>query len=206
MNDQTSSRKTGHDQQKSPGDMNPETGHEIASALMGFSVSDEMEEPGHFSLGEHLTGDCHMRILMALRRIMHFVDAYSRKLSIDYHITGPQLICLHTIVNDGPMTLSALGKRVSLSMSTVNGIIDRLELKNLVVRKRTDPDRRKVIVSATDAGVCLSREAPLPLQNKLVQAISDLPELEQVSIALSLERIVDMMEEKQHPDHSRHRD
>jgi DNA-binding MarR family transcriptional regulator len=87
-------------------------------------------------------------------------------------------------------------------MSTVNGIIDRLEAKKLVERKRTDPDRRKVLVSATDAGVMLSRNMPLPLQNGLVQAISELPELEQVSIALSLERIVDMMEEDQRPDSS----
>jgi DNA-binding MarR family transcriptional regulator len=143
-----------------------------------------------------------MRILMALRRIMHSVDTYSRKLSVDYHITVPQFICLHSIVQDGPMTLSALGTMVSLSMSTVNGIIDRLEAKKLVERKRTDPDRRKVLVSATDAGVMLSRNMPLPLQNGLVQAISELPELEQVSIALSLERIVDMMEEDQRPDSS----
>ncbi len=202
MDDKPTTVKKGCGVRNLPVDKNTEKDREIASALIGFSVSGS-EEPGHLSLGEHLTGDCHMRILMALRRIMHFVDAYSRKLSIDYHITGPQLICLHTIVYDGPMTLSSLGKRVSLSMSTVNGIIDRLELKNLVVRKRTDPDRRKVIVSATDEGVRLSREAPTPLQNKLVQSISDLPELEQVSIALSLERIADMMEEKDHPGRSR---
>lgn len=161
------------------------------------------EDPGSSPSREHPAGDCHMRVLIALRRIMHSVDTYSKKLSVDYHITVPQLICLHAIVRDGPITLSSLGKLVSLSMSTVNGIIDRLEAKKLVERKRTDPDRRKVLVSATDAGVMLSRNMPPLLQNRLVQAISELPELEQVSIALSLERIVDMMEENQHPDSSR---
>ena len=163
----------------------------------------ETEEPCRPACGEHAQESCHMRIVLALRRIMHFVDTHSRKLSMDYHITLPQLICLHTIVNDGPMTLSALGKLVSLSMSTVNGIIDRLEVKKLVERKRSDPDRRKVLITATHEGVALTVEVPLPLQNKLVQAISELPELERVSIALSLERIADMMEDKQHSECSR---
>ncbi len=191
MNRETPTREKGLNIQSS--DRDPEQ-------FPGTAGHPLKEDPGSTPSFEHPAGNCHMRILMALRRIMHSVDTYSRKLSVDYHITVPQLICLHTIVNDGPMTLSALGKLVSLSMSTVNGIIDRLEAKKLVERKRTDPDRRKVLVSATDAGVKLSRNTPLPLQNRLVQAVSELPELEQVSIALSLERIVDMMEENQHPD------
>lgn len=130
---------------------------------------------------------------------MHYVDTHSRKLSMDQHITLPQLICLHTIVHDGPMTLSALGKLVSLSTSTINGIVDRLEAKGLVERNRTDPDRRKVLVSSTEAGIALSHEVPLPFQDRLLKTISALPDLEQVSIALSLERIADMMETQQ-PD------
>lgn len=147
--------------------------------------------------GEPLAGravGCDLRILMALRRIMHYVDTHSRKLSMDQHITLPQLICLHTIVHDGPMTLSALGRLVSLSTSTINGIVDRLEAKGLVERNRSDPDRRKVLVSTTEAGTALAHEVPLPLQDRLLQAVSALPDLEQVSITLSLERIVDMME------------
>lgn len=137
-----------------------------------------------------------LRILMSLRRIMHFIDAYSRRLSTEHKITGPQLICLYSIVNAGPLTLSDLGKRVSLSMSTVNGIVDRLESKNLVVRERKDKDRRKVFITATRSGIQLTLNAPLPLHDRLSKEIADLPALEQVSIALSLEKIVNMMEEK----------
>jgi DNA-binding MarR family transcriptional regulator len=136
-----------------------------------------------------------LRILMALRHIMHFVDSYSRQLATEYKITGPQLICLYSIVKNGPLTLSELGKLVSLSMSTANGIVDRLEQKKLVQRERKDHDRRKVIITATDEGEKLSSEAPLPLQGRLIKAIRELPELEQVSIALSLERVLNMMKE-----------
>jgi len=94
------------------------------------------------------------------------------------------------------MTLSDLGRRVSLSVSTVNGIIDRLDYKGLVVRERKDRDRRKVLITATEDGKKLTSQAPLPLQDRLAQAIAQLPEQEQVSIALSFERVVEMMEVK----------
>ena len=79
MDDKPTTVKKGCSVRNLPVDKNTEKDREIASVLIGFSVSGS-EEPGHLSLGEHLTGDCHMRILMALRRIMNFVDAYSRKL------------------------------------------------------------------------------------------------------------------------------
>ena len=133
------------------------------------------------------------RILLSLRRIASAVDAYSRKLAAEHKITGPQLMCLHSIVKEGPLTLSKLSKRFSLSPSTVTGIIDRLESKGLVTRARTDPDRRKVLVTATDAGSALVSKAPSPLHDKLIAAIRGLPEAEQAAITISLERIVDMM-------------
>ncbi len=137
------------------------------------------------------------RILMSLRHIMHFVDSYSRQLATEYQITGPQLVCLYAIVKNGPLTLSELGKQVSLSMSTANGIIDRLEQKKLVQRERKHQDRRKVLITATDNGRDLSSRAPLPLQGRLIKAISEMPELEQISVALSLERILSMMKEEE---------
>lgn len=133
------------------------------------------------------------RILMTLRHIMHYVDSYSRQLGTEYQITGPQLVCLHAIVKNGPLTLSELGKQVSLSMSTTNGIVDRLEQKKLVLRERKHHDRRKVIISATEEGMILKARAPMPLQGRLIKTISEMPELEQVSIALSLEKILSMM-------------
>ena len=48
------------------------------------------------------------RILHALRRIIRSVDIYSRKLVTEHQITGPQLICLNSIVELGPITATDL--------------------------------------------------------------------------------------------------
>ena len=64
-----------------------------------------------------------------------------------------------------------------------------------MLRERSREDRRIVMVSATEAGRNLVRDTPSPLQQKLAEALKELPELEQATITLSLERIVALMED-----------
>jgi DNA-binding MarR family transcriptional regulator len=138
--------------------------------------------------------DYNTRILVSLRRIIRAIDQYSRKLRSVHDITGPQLICLLHIVNEKPHTISQISKSVSLSDSTVVGIIDRLENKGLVYRERNNNDRRQVKVIATEKGLDLTKRAPSPLQDRLSESMKNQTELEQAAIALSLEKIVEMME------------
>ena len=136
------------------------------------------------------------RILISLRRIIRAIDQYSRKLRTEYNITGPQLVCLLHIVNNNPHTISQISQSVSLSPSTVVGIIDRLEEKKFVYRKRSNRDRRQVKVIATEQGKVLAELAPSPLQDKLSKNLKSQTELDQATIALSLEKVVEMMEAK----------
>ncbi len=135
-----------------------------------------------------------LRILQALRKIIRGVDLHSRKLRGTHDITGPQLICLITIVEEGPLTLKRIAERVFLSPSTVVGILDRLESKSCVLRVRDTGDRRMVNVTATATGHALVQNAPSPLQEGLATALKNLPDIEQATIALSLQRIVDLMD------------
>lgn len=135
-----------------------------------------------------------LRILRSLRRIIRSVELYSKQLTSTNQITAPQLVCLLAVVDHGPLTATAISREVHLSASTVVGILDRLEEKGLVVRARAHDDRRVVQVSATPRGADLARRAPSPLQQTLANALNALPELEQATIALSLERIVALME------------
>ncbi len=134
-----------------------------------------------------------LRILRSLRKIIRAVDIHSRKLNQSFKITTPQLICLHCLQREGSMTLSQLASDVSLGNSTTNGIVDRLEAKGLLTRTRSMEDRRKVVLEATPAGKELVRKAPALLQDRFVEALLTLPELEQTAIALSLERVVKLM-------------
>lgn len=135
-----------------------------------------------------------LKILQALRKIIRGIDIHSRKLVASHDITAPQLICLITIVEDGPLTLKQIAQKVFLSSSTVVGILDRLESKGLVLRARDTRDRRLVNVTATPTGRKLVENAPSPLQEGLARSLKRLPAIELATIALSLQRIVDLME------------
>lgn len=135
-----------------------------------------------------------LRILQSLRRIIRAVDIQSHKLANIYNITGPQLWCLFAVKESGPLTSGRIAKKIYLSPSTVVGIVDRLEKKELVVRNRDNRDRRQVYVSITPKGEKLIADTPSLMQDTLTKAIVQLPELEQVSITMALEKLTELME------------
>ncbi len=135
-----------------------------------------------------------LQILQSLRRIMRAVDQYSKQLSIKYAITTPQLVCLLTIVESKVITVAALARQIHLSPSTVVGILDRLEDKKLINRKRDKQDRRLVKIKPTTKGKEYAKSAPSPLQDKLMTSLSRISDLEQAAISLSLIKIVELME------------
>jgi DNA-binding MarR family transcriptional regulator len=91
-------------------------------------------------------------------------------------------------------TATQLARRLYLSTSTIVGILDRLENKNLITRTRNRGDRRVVYLRLTKDGKKVAATAPILLQDKLYKALLSLPELERATIALSLEKIVGLMD------------
>lgn len=138
-----------------------------------------------------------LRVLQAFRRIIRAIDLHSRKLAADHNITTPQLVALNVIASQVPLFTSELARHMHLSPSTVVGIIDRLESKDLIRRQRSRSDRRRVHLELTEAGRALVGAAPSPLQDRLVAALRTLPDAEQKEIALVLEKIVALMEARE---------
>ena len=114
------------------------------------------------------------RILVAMRRMIRAVDLYSRRLVAQHQITGPQLLCLNQLAECQGLTVSRLAGLIHLSPSTVVRILDRLEAKGLVRRERSTGDRRRVIVSTTEAGRQFSLLTPYSDRHPLRQALQEL--------------------------------
>ena len=135
-----------------------------------------------------------IRILQSLRRIIHAVDVQSRRVAANYGVTVPQILCLVKVVEKGPLATNALSKEIFLTSSTVIGILDRLEEKGLVVRTRDTKDRRQVFVHPTTKGKELVDSTPSLIHETLCNAFTEISELELSTIALSLEKIIELME------------
>ena len=135
---------------------------------------------------------CH-DVLVALRRIIRAVDLHSRSLVQRCGLTGPQLLVLREIGRD-EISVGALAKAASLSQATVTGILDRLEARGLVERRRGESDKRQVLTRATGAGKRMVQRAPRLLQDSFVVQFTSLAEWEQTELISSLQRVVAMME------------
>lgn len=137
--------------------------------------------------------DYDIRLMRSIRRIIRAVDLHSKALKQRTDFTTPQLVCLTALAQKGPITLKGLSEAIDLSPSTALGIVDRLHAKGLVERRRGDKDRRQVMLSVTEAGQGSLLAAPYPLQHKLLDRFSELSELEQSTLTLGLERLVELL-------------
>lgn len=132
-------------------------------------------------------------LLIGLRKITQAIDLHSKYLAKNYGMTGPQLVLLQELSDCESQSVSELSKSVSLSQGTVTDIVVRLEKKGLLSRRRSETDKRRVLVSITENGQALLKKAPSALQNKFVESFHSLADWEQLMILSSIERIVNMM-------------
>ena len=143
---------------------------------------------------------CDRRILAALRRIVHAIDLHSRRLLSECEVTAPQLVCLHMLAAEGPLNSRTLAGKVHVNPSTLVGILDRLEAKGFVGRRRDQADRRAVLVELTRQGEAFVAKAPSPLQSALVDRLRQLSDNQQKRLADSLEEVVGLMQAESHDD------
>ena len=109
-----------------------------------------------------------------------------------FGLTGPQLVMLQEL-SDGELTVSGLARRISLSQGTVTDIIHRLEKKDLIIRRRSNQDKRRVLITLSEKCKDLLALAPPPLQETFTNSFSQIEEWEQLMILSSMNRIVKMM-------------
>ncbi|HEY2703573.1 MAG TPA: MarR family transcriptional regulator [Candidatus Dormibacteraeota bacterium] len=67
-------------------------------------------------------------------------------------VTPRMLGLLRLLAVAGPLSVGEQAQHLALSRATATELVDRLESKGLVVRIRDGHDRRRVIVSLTEAG------------------------------------------------------
>lgn len=129
-------------------------------------------------------------IIDNLRRIFHILNEQSKKVKKDKGLTGPQLWTIKAINENAPLNLSDLAGRLYLHSTTVVGIVDRLEVQDLVKRTRSKDDRRKVFIDLTAKGKSLIKNAPEVAQGLLVAGLEELSDNSLQEIDRSMQRLV----------------
>jgi DNA-binding MarR family transcriptional regulator len=95
---------------------------------------------------------------------------------------GPlSLVHLHVLLvldADGPIPMRVLAEGLDVSQASATGIVDRMEQRSLVERRRDDEDRRVVRVALTDAGRTMIGSLAAERREKLALLLEDLTDEE----------------------------
>ncbi|MEN8779824.1 MAG: MarR family transcriptional regulator [Desulfobacterales bacterium] len=134
------------------------------------------------------------KIVSGLRHIARELSLHSKFIQDNYNITVPQLVCLREISIGEPISLGELTRLLHLNNSTVTGIVDRLEKRNLVRRVRQSRDRRQIHVEITDEGKRFIKQAPKPLQDHFIEQIRLMDPLEVDKILWAIDILADMLQ------------
>src|SRR5438067_7779911 len=106
-------------------------------------------------------------------RFLRFSLISYKKLESDLEkldLTPPQFYVLATIGYAGGLPFGEIGAKMMVTVSNLTGIVDRLEEKKLVTRKRDENDRRVVHVVLTEKGGKIYKTT-IPLFEKSISHI-----------------------------------
>ena len=133
--------------------------------------------------------------LIALRRILRTTELYARDLAQSAGLTTVQLRALQILsARNGSAPPKALAAQMGISQGTVTALVDKLVIRGLVDRVRSDYDRRQINVFLTSKGAAVLESAPDALQQRYVRAFEKLQDWEQAQLVSSLERVVEMLD------------
>lgn len=135
--------------------------------------------------------------LRAIRRILRAADQGGRRLAAETGLTPSQLLVLQEIERREETTPGSVAASLQFGQATVTNIVDRLVAAGLASRRRSDRDKRQVLLRTTDEGRAVLDAAPDLLQARFRDRFAALPAWEQAMILAALERLGEILDASQ---------
>ncbi len=111
-------------------------------------------------------------------------------------LTGPQRMVMQVLVQSEGLSLKELSAQVSLAHSTVSGIVDRLQARGMVVRRRDEADgRATVIAPSSEVRDFLTNRMPELAISPLTEALRGASNSEQATVLRGLRKLRALIEQ-----------
>ena len=100
-------------------------------------------------------------------------------------LSMPQMVSLHVLRDCGPLSISAIAEKLSLSLAATSHLVDRMVQQELVIRREDTTDRRQKRVAIAPSGKELLERLVQARLREATQIMAGLPpelheQLEQV--------------------------
>lgn len=106
-------------------------------------------------------------------------------------LSATQFMTLNLLPDDhSRMTLSELARRMNLGTATVAKTIDSLQERGLLVRTRSEVDRREVLLSVTEAGTSLQNAASAEFHGHMTELFQKMSSDQQDGLVAGLEALL----------------
>lgn len=113
----------------------------------------------------------------------------------EHALTLPQALLLSGLLHEDELAVGQLADAAEVSKPTATRMLDALEREGYVERRKTDRDRRAVLVSLTDAGRRALDESWAYLRSGLLSASAALSADERRDATRLLHRLAVLMDE-----------
>ena len=160
----------------------PESGEDYAHRMHGIPTnSPNLAPPG-------LDPDIR-RVLDALRVLVRELRLASVSTEKRHGLSSAQAFVLHTLRGGGPLSLGAIAEATFTDPSSVSVVVRKLEERGLVVKGVSAEDRRRLEIDLSPEGRRVLEQAPLPVQDALIQRLEALGPAEVARLAGLLEAL-----------------
>lgn len=111
-------------------------------------------------------------------------------------LTITEMHTIHAVGDERPRTMSEVAKELNITMGTLTTGIDKLIKKGYVIRRRTEEDKRVVLVELTDKGIEAKRMHDEFHQEMIRSVIDTMDTEEEIILTKSLKKLIDFFQEK----------
>ncbi|MFP4683624.1 MAG: MarR family winged helix-turn-helix transcriptional regulator [Ectothiorhodospira sp.] len=133
-------------------------------------------------------------VIRRLRVLYRALQGHSRRIHEECGVSAAQLWALWEVHLEPGQSVKDLSRRLCIHASTASNMLDKLERKGLLARRRAGRDQRVVRLYATSAGEALLDTAPAPAQGELNRALQALPPESLGALEKGLGDLLDSME------------
>jgi DNA-binding MarR family transcriptional regulator len=131
-----------------------------------------------------------------LRVLFKSIQQHSKLVEKKCGLTSAMLWMLWELFTTPGMKVSQLAHALSIHISTCSNMLDKLESKGLVKRRRSDQDQRTVQLYITDMGSTMLAKAPRPAQGAMSGALEKISDDNLYKLVDGLKVLVDSLQTK----------
>lgn len=134
-------------------------------------------------------------LLQALRQCLRLYQQIVQRELKSSDLTFVQIQVIRILKQNGPLSLREVSEQLNSSMSSLSGVIDRLEKMDLVSRSRDHKDRRVIWIDITEKCRMLIKKFPVNQANLFRKYMGDMSEKDVIQLTQKLQQLAKNLEQ-----------